>query len=119
MPVKEASPRDHSRERKARPCRGCGRELAAHVLHTHEGACLRAQVLPGQRFQINAQTIIGGRKNPQKIRRPITVEVVKRQGNGWLVRSVESGREIEAKSFQRFIDWDQFAPGLKRAEDAA
>lgn len=100
------------RPTKVRPCRGCGQPLIARVLHVHEVACLRARVLPGQHFWIKADTTIGGRANKRRLNRPIEVEVIRPQGDGWLVRAVESGREISVKTQRRFIDWDQFAPGL-------
>lgn len=75
---------------------------------------MRTRVLPGTRFHIKAQTIVGGRSQPKRVRRPIEVEVIRPKGDGWLVRSLHSGREIEVKNFRRFIEWNEFAPGLQK-----
>lgn len=108
------SNRTHSRQPKVRPCRGCGLMLNASTLHGHEAPCLRSRVLPGARFHINAQTIVGGRVKRERLRRPIEVEVIRPKGGGWLVRSLHSGREIEIRSYKRFLEWNDFAPGLQK-----
>jgi hypothetical protein len=114
MQTETTKPSTYSRQPKLRPCRGCGEQLLARVLHVHEMACLRARVLPGQRFWINADTTVGGRANKHRLNRPIEVEVIRPQGKGWLVRAIESGREIAVKTERRFVNWDQFKPGLRK-----
>lgn len=111
----EPSNRGHSRQPKIRPCRGCGTVLNSSALHGHESACLRSRVLPGTRFHMKAATMIAGQEGKRRrLRRPIEIEVIRPKGNGWLVRSLHSGREIEVKSPKRFIEWNDFAPGLQQ-----
>lgn len=100
---------------KWRKCSGCGREMPTAELAGHERACKRAHVVPGDRFQMNVTTMVGGRKG-KPTRRPITVEIVSPDGErGWVVRSTVSGRLMRAPSTRRFLDWHTFAPGADRS----
>ena len=114
MQTEPQSTKRYRRAPKIRPCRGCGEPLFARILNVHEHACLEAHVYPGLHFWINADTTVGGRDNKHRLNRPIEVEIIRPQGKGWLVKAVASGREIALKSFRRFIDWDKFAPGLRK-----
>lgn len=99
---------------KWRRCNGCGREMPTRELAEHEVPCKRAHVRPGDQFQMNVTTMVGGRKG-KPTRRPITVEVVSRDGEkGFVVRSTVSGRLMRVQSSRRFVDWAQFTPGADR-----
>ena len=94
-----------------RPCPGCGQVMNVGELHRHRVPCKIAQVKPGMRFRVNARTRMGG-ANARNPRRPIEVEILARSGTGWIARSVKSGNILHLKSYQRLLDWDEFAPGL-------
>jgi hypothetical protein len=89
--------------------------MPTRELAEHEQACKRSRVRRGDVFQMNVATTVGGRKNPEMVRRPIEVEIVSKDGEkGWVVKSTVSGRLMQVLSSRRFLDWDTYCPGITR-----
>ena len=88
--------------------------MGARALVEHERGCKRAQVRPGDRFQMIVATTVGGRSKGKSVRRPIEVEIVNTDGNkGWVVKSLVSGRLMRASTARKFVNWDDYKPGLE------